>query len=174
MLLQPKVNLFWFLDRIAQILSFKVIRFGPLAPAKRWRRGVPYRWKCSFLSVTSWIWTAAAKRLFSRFLKYDMICFVLTKSLWFFCYWHICYFDWRCQIAKSNRWTCIFLLSVATNKALPISTQSFASFVYKIKHIEAERYDLVPKNCSCFGAKMWEQSVLVPSQLINTAQKDTK
>ena len=33
-------------------------------------------------------------------------------------------------------------------------TQSFASFVYKIKHIEAERYDLIPKNRSGFGAKM--------------------
>ena len=59
--------------------------------------------KCSFLSITSWIWTEAAKRLFSHLLKYDMIYFVLTKSPWFYCYRHICYFDGRCQIAKSNR-----------------------------------------------------------------------
>ena len=58
------------------------------------------------------------------------------------------------KIAKSNRCTCIFLLRVVINKALPASTQSFASFVYKIKHIEAERHDLLPKNRSGFGAKM--------------------
>ena len=42
----------------------------------------------------------------------------------------------------------------AINKALPVSAQSFASFVYKIKHIEAEKYDLIHKNNSGFGAKM--------------------
>ena len=57
-------------------------------------------------------------------------------------------------IAKSNRWTCIFLLRVTINKALPVTTQSFASFVYKIKHIEAESHDLINKNRSGFGAKM--------------------
>ena len=40
----------------------------------------------------------------------------------------------------------MFLLGVAINKALPGSTQSFPSIVYKIKHIQAERYDLMPKN----------------------------
>ena len=95
---------------------FKVIRFDPLAPVQTLRKCVLWGWKCSFLSVTSWIWTVAAKRLFSHFLKCDMICFVLTKPPWFFCYRHICYFDWRCQIAKPNRWTCIFLLGVAINK----------------------------------------------------------
>ena len=45
-------------------------------------------------------------------------------------------------------------LRVAINKALPVSTQSLSSFVYKIKHIEAERYDVIPKNRSGFGTKM--------------------
>ena len=39
-------------------------------------------------------------------------------------------------------------------KALPVTTQSFVIFIYKIKHIEAERYNLMPKNRSCFDAKM--------------------
>ena len=46
-----------------------------------------------------------------------------------------------------------FFFSVAINKALPVSNQSFTSFVYKIKHIQAERYDILPKNRSGFGAK---------------------
>ena len=83
----------------------------------------------------------------------------------------MCHFDGRCQIANSNRWACIFLLRVAINKALPVTTQRFASFGYKIKHIQAGRYDLLPKNRSGFGVKMKEQRVLVPSQLITTAQK---
>ena len=135
-------------------VAFKVIRFDPLAPVQTLAQGVLCKWKCSFLSVTSWIWTAAAKRLFSHLLKYDMIYFVLTKSPWFYCYQHMCYFDGRCQISKSNRWTCIFLLRVAINKALPVSTQSFASFVYKIKHIQAEIHALLLKNRSGFGAKI--------------------
>ena len=65
----------------------------------------------------------------------------------------------------------VFFLHVAINKALPVSTQSFASFVYKIKHIQAEIYDLLPKNLSGFGAKIQHQSVLVPSHLITTAEK---
>ena len=77
----------------------------------------------------------------------------------------------KCHFAKSNLWTGIFLSRVVINKALPISTQSFASFICKMKPIEAERCDLTPKNCSGFEAEMWEQSVLVPSQLITTAQK---
>ena len=48
----------------------------------------------------------------------------------------------------------IFLLRVAINKALPVTSQSLASFVYKIKNIQTERYDLLPKNCLGFGAKM--------------------
>ena len=74
-----------------------------------------------------------------------MIYFVLTKSPWFYCYWRICYFDGGYQIAKSRRRTCIFLLRVAINKALLVSTQSFVSFVYKIKDIEAEKYHQIPK-----------------------------
>ena len=142
-------------SRVFRISSyFKVIRFDPLAPVQKLAQGVFCRWKCSFLSITSWTWTAAAKRLFSHFLKYDMTYFVFTKSPWFYCYRHICYFDGRRKIANSNRWTCIFLLRVAINKALPISTQSFASFVHKIKYIQAERYDLLPKNigAKCSGA----------------------
>ena len=131
----------------------KVIPIDPLALVETFAQGVLRKWKCSFLSITSWIWTAAAKRLFSHFLKYDVIYSVATKSPWFYCYRHICYLDGKSQIAKSNLWTCIFLLRVAINKALPVSTQSFASFVYKIKHIQAERYNLLPKNRSRFGAK---------------------
>ena len=37
--------------------------------------------------------------------------------------------------------------------------QSFASFVYKIKQIEAERYHQIPTNSSDFEAKMSEQSI---------------
>ena len=55
--------------------------------------------------------------------------------------------------------------------ALPVSTQSFVSFVYKIKYIQAERYDLIPKNRSGFLAKIKKQSVLARSKLITTAQK---
>ena len=156
--------------RLNSSTYFKVIRFDPLA-FQTLAQGVLCKWKCSFLSVTSWIWTAAPKRFFSHFLKYDMIYFVLPKSSWFYCYRNICYFDGIWQIGKSNRWTCIFLLRVAINKALPVIKQSSGSFVYIIKHIQAERYDLLPKNRSGLGVKMQEQSVLVPSQLITTAQK---
>ena len=36
--------------------------------------------------------------------------------------------------------------------------------------MEAER-DQIPKNCSGFGANIWEQSVCVPSQFIIIAQR---
>ena len=49
---------------------------------------------------------------------------------------------------------CIPAIHISINKALPVHTQSSASFVYNIKHIEAERYDPMPKNRSCFRAKM--------------------
>ena len=75
-------------------------------------------------------------------------------------------FQSKCQIAKSNRWTCVFLLRVAINEASLISTQSFASFVYKIKHMQTERYDLLPQK----SFRLWSKNV-VPSQLITTAQK---
>ena len=138
--------------RYGRMINFfpKVIRLDPLAPIQTLAQGVLCKLKCSFLSVTSWIWTVAAKRLFSHFLKYMIYFF----APWFYCYRHTCYFDGRCQIAKSNRWTCIFLLRVAINKELPVSTQSFASFAHKRKHGKAERYELLPKNRSGFGAKM--------------------
>ena len=74
-----------------------------------------------------------------------MIYFVFTKSPWFFCYWHICHLDGRCQIAKSNNSTHIFLLRIAINNALLVSTQTFTSFVYKTKHVVAKRYHQMPK-----------------------------
>ena len=40
------------------------------------------------------------------------------------------------------------------NKTLSVSSQSFASFVYKIKRLQAEGYDLLPENRSSFEAKM--------------------
>ena len=80
----------------------------------------------------------------TSFLKYDVIQYVLTKSPWLYCYWHICYFNGRCQIAKSNRWTCISLLCVTINKALPVTTQSFASFVLQNKIYK--------------GRKMWSKN----------------
>ena len=46
-----------------------------------------------------------------------------------------------------------FLFRVAINKALPVTTQSFASSIYKIKHIEVERYDLLPKDHSGIWGK---------------------
>ena len=82
-----------------------------------------------------------------------MIHFVLTKSPWFYCYWYICYFDGRCQITKSNRRTRIFLLRVAINKALLVSTQSFTSFIYKTKRIVAKRYYQMPKKSFGFRSK---------------------
>ena len=79
---------------------------------------------------------------------------MLTKSPWFYCsgIYVISMDDAKLQnlIVESV----FFPLRVAINKALPVSTQSFASFVYKIKHIQAERYDLLPKHPSGFGAKM--------------------
>ena len=95
----------------------------------------------------------SSQKIASHFLKYDVIYFVRTKSPWFYCYRHF------------------FPLCVTFNKALPVTIQSFTLFLYKMKHAEAERYDLILKNLSGFGAKMWEQSVLVQSQLITTAQK---
>ena len=46
------------------------------------------------------------------------------------------------------------ILGVAISKVLPVTTQTFVIFVYKIKHIEAEKYDLMPEHRSCFEAKM--------------------
>ena len=145
-------------------IHFKVIRFDPLAPVQKLVQRYTLQMKMFFSVnyIISWIWTAAAKSLFSHFLRYDMIYFVLIKSPWFYCYRHICYFDGRCQIAKSNRWTRIFLLRVAINKALLASTQSFTSFVYKTKRVVAKRYYQMPKESfglrsknvgsKCFGA----------------------
>ena len=61
-------------------INIKVIRLDLLAPVQTLAQGVPCKWKRLFLSITSWIWTAAVKRSFSHFLKHDMKYFVLTKS----------------------------------------------------------------------------------------------
>ena len=99
-----------------------------------------------------------------------MIYFVLTKSPCFYCYgiYVISMEDAKLQNLSIES---VFFLRFAINKALSVSTQSFVSFLYKIKHIETERYYPISKNHSGFGEKMWEQSVWVSSQLITTAQK---
>ena len=63
-----------------------------------------------------------------------------------------------------------FFLRIAIKKALPVSTQSFASFVYKIKHIHYMLKDMIycPKIVQALEQKCRTK---VPSQLITTAQK---
>ena len=76
-------------------------------------------------------------------------------------------------ISDTNRIepVCLFCaLQSIPGKASPVSTQSFASLVYKIKHIEDEGYHRIPKHRSGFGAKMSEESAWVSSQFITTAQ----
>ena len=48
--------------------------------------------------------------------------------------------------------------------------QSFASFVYKIKQIEAERHQ-IPTTVQTLKQKCWSKVFGVPSQLITAAQK---
>ena len=83
-----------------------------------------------------------------------MIYFVLTKSPWFCCYQHIYVSSMEDEKLQNLIVELVFFFCGAINKALLVSTQSFALFVYKMKHIQAERYDILPENHSGFLAKI--------------------
>ena len=63
----------------------------------------------------------------------------------------------------------VFLSRVAINKTLPAGTQSFASSVYKIKHMDADRYYQYAKIVQALILKQKYRSKM--SQIITAAQK---
>ena len=65
----------------------------------------------------------------------------------------------------------MFLLRVAINKALLVSTQSFTSFIYKTKHIVVKRYCQMPKKSFGLRSKNVGSKCLGADQLITAAQK---
>ena len=81
----------------------KIIRFDPLVPVQTLAQRCTLQMKCFiFINYIMNLNCGCHKTVFSL-PKYDMIYFVLTKSPWVYCYRYICYFDRRCQTAKSNR-----------------------------------------------------------------------